>query len=146
MQQWEAKINSLLHQIKHVPHSSLTVKAGQKSNIHFGSISCAQREMNDNEVLNEMQDGLNEADVLTLKDLKAVTIAGTIPTAIADSGASTTCVQPTEEQMQVSECGLYTWDNLLSQTNKKSDKIFKMARGDIAPGEDVVHINVLPLR
>ena len=71
-----------------------------------------------------MQDGHDKADMLTLKDLKAATIAGTILTVIADSGASTTCVQPVEEQIQASECGLYTWDEPLSQMNKKSDKIF----------------------
>ena len=58
--------------------------------------------MSDNEVLNEMQDRLAEADVLTLKDLKAVTIAGTIPTAIADLGASMTSVEPAEERIQAS--------------------------------------------
>ena len=63
--------------------------------------------MSDNEVLNEMQDGLDEADVLTMKSLKAATIARAIPTTIADSGAFTTCVQPAEEQMQASECGQY---------------------------------------
>ena len=34
----------------------------------------------------------------------------------------------------------------MSVTNEKSDKIFQMARGHIAPGKDVVHLNVLPLR
>ena len=38
--------------------------------------------MSDAEVLNEIQDGLNKANVLTLKDLNAVTTAGTIPTTI----------------------------------------------------------------
>ena len=40
--------------------------------------------MSDNEVLNEMQDGLEKTDVLTIKDLKAAIIARTIPIAIAD--------------------------------------------------------------
>ena len=102
--------------------------------------------MSDDKVLEEMQDGLDNADALTLKDLKAATISRAIPTAIADSGASTTCVQPKEEQMQASECGKYTWDDPLSATNTKSDKVFQMARGDVAPGEDVVHLNALPLR
>ena len=34
----------------------------------------------------------------------------------------------------------------MSTTNKKSDKIFQMARGGIAPGKDIVHLNVLPRR
>ena len=49
-----------------------------------------------------MQDGRNDANTLTLKDLKAATIARAIPTTIADSGASTTCIQPAEEQIQAS--------------------------------------------
>ena len=53
-----------------------------------------ERELRDNEVPDKMKDGLNKANVLTLEDLKAATIAGKIPTAITDSGASTTCVQP----------------------------------------------------
>ena len=58
--------------------------------------------MSDDEVLDEIQDGLDNSDALTLKDLKAATTAREIPTAIADSGASTTCVQQAEEQMQAS--------------------------------------------
>jgi hypothetical protein len=94
MQQQEAKIDSLLHGLKHVPRPSLTVTADQQSEIHFASIPCTQREMSDDKVLDEMQDGLNDADALTLEDLKTATIARAIPTAIVDSGASTTCVQP----------------------------------------------------
>ena len=48
--------------------------ADQQSEIYFASISCTQREMRDDEVLDEMQDGLNDADALTLEDLKATTI------------------------------------------------------------------------
>ena len=40
--------------------------------------------MSDGEVLDEIQDGIDDADVLTLRNLKATTIIGTIPTAIAD--------------------------------------------------------------
>ena len=50
-------------------------------------------------MLDKMQDGLDDADALTLEDLKTATIARAIPTAITDSGASTTCFQPAEEQM-----------------------------------------------
>ena len=94
MQQREAEIDSLLHELKHEPHPSLSVTADQHTHIHLASIPCTQREMSDNEVLDKMKNGLDEANVLTLKDLNAATIAGTIPTAITDSGASTTCVQP----------------------------------------------------
>jgi len=40
--------------------------------------------MSDIEVLNEMQGGFDKADVLTPNDLKVTTIAGTVPTTIAD--------------------------------------------------------------
>ena len=94
-----------------------------------------------------MENSLNKANVLTLQDLEAFTISRNISTAITDSRASTNCVHPTEEQMQMQEpeCGLYTWDNPLSETNQQSDKIIQTERGDIAPGEDVVHLNALSL-
>ena len=53
----------------------LTLTVGQQNDIHFASIPCTQREMSDDEVLDEIQDGLNEAEALTLKDIKATTIA-----------------------------------------------------------------------
>ena len=136
MQQREPNIDSLLHETAHVSHPSFTVAAGQQSNIHFTSTPCIQKEMSDNEVRNEIQDGLGKANMLTMKDFKATTIARTIQSTIADSGASKTCVQPTEEQMQASECGQYTWDGPSNISNEKSDKIFQMARGDIASGKD----------
>ena len=97
IQQQEADINSLLNEIKHVPHPPFIVMEGQQSDMHFASIPHTQREMRDNKVLNNMQDELGEDIVLILKDLNATTIAGTILTAIADSGVSLTCIQPTEE-------------------------------------------------
>ena len=39
--------------------------------------------------------------------LKKATHNGEIPSAITDTGASATCVQPTTEQIQISECGEY---------------------------------------
>ena len=93
----------------------------------MGSMLCTQRELSDNEVTEEIKNNLDKANVLTLKEIKEATIARKIPTAIVKSGASTICVQPAEEQMQKSECSLYTWDNSLSKTNKKSNKIFQMA-------------------
>ena len=58
--------------------------AEQQTHIHLTSIPCTQREMSDIEVLNEMQGGFDKADVLTPNDLKVTTIAGTVPTTIAD--------------------------------------------------------------
>ena len=65
---------------------------------------------------------------------------------IAYLGASTTCIQPEEEQGQKSECGRYKWDAPDVKTGQESDRIFQMARGNTAPGEDIVHLRALPLR
>ena len=62
--------------------------------------------MSDGEVTEEMEDGLDKVNVLTLKELKEATSTRKISTAITDSGASKTCVQPAEEQIQESECWL----------------------------------------
>ena len=59
-------------------------------------------------MLDELKENLDKADMLTLKDLKAATIAGKIRAAITDSGAFTAYAKPPEEQMQESESVLYT--------------------------------------
>ena len=41
--------------------------------------------------------------------LRRATINGEVPSEIADTGASATCVQQANEQVQVSECGKYGW-------------------------------------
>ena len=41
--------------------------------------------------------------------LRRATINGEVPSAIADTGASATCVQQSNEQVQLSECGQYGW-------------------------------------
>ena len=48
--------------------------------------------------------------------------------------------------MQKSECGRYKWDHPFVKIGKESDRIFQMARGNTAPGEDIVHLGTLPLR
>ena len=65
---------------------------------------------------------------------------------IANSGASTTCIQPEEEQGQSSEYGQYKWDVPVVQTGQKLDSIFQMARRDTAQGEVIVCMHTLPLR
>ena len=71
-------------------------------------ILCTQRELSVEEEAEEIEDSLDETSVLILKEIKDTTVTRKIPTAIADSGAFTPCVQPTEEQIQKSECCLYT--------------------------------------
>ena len=80
---------------------------------------------------------------LTTQQIKQATIARTIPTAVVDSGASTTCAKPEEEEMQESECGGYKWSAPAHcKTGNKSNKIFAMALGHTARGGDIV---TLPL-
>ena len=93
-----------------------------------------------------MGSGLLKEDQLSREELRRATIEGTIPTAISDSGAFTTCLQPIEEQAQESECGRYKWDPPFISTGEKSSKVFQMARGDTAPGAEVVQLQGLPLR
>ena len=63
--------------------------------------------------------------------------------AVVDSGASTTCAKPEEEEMQESECGGYKWKAPPHRkTGEKSNKIFSMAMEHIAPGDDVVELTL----
>ena len=90
--------------------------------------------------------GCGYSTKLTEQQIKRATINRTIPTAVVDSGASTTCVKPEEEDIQESLCGGYKWKSSPHQkTGKKSNKIFCMAMGHTAPGDDVVELP-LPIR
>ena len=51
--------------------------------------------------------GCGYSSKLTEQQMKQATINRTIPTAVVDSGASTTCAKPEEGEMQESECGGY---------------------------------------
>ena len=53
--------------------------------------------------------GCGYSTKLTEHQIKQATINRTIPMAVVNSGASTTCVKPEEENMQDSECGGYNW-------------------------------------
>ena len=56
-----------------------------------------------------------------------------MPTAIADARASASCGKPS-----LSDCGRYTLDNdPFIATGQKSDKIFSMALGNIAPADKI---------
>ena len=90
--------------------------------------------------------GCGYTSKLTSTQIKNATIKRTIPTAVVDSGASSTCVKPAEEETQESECGGYRWTRPPCRpTGKKSRKVFSMALGHTAPGGDVVDLP-LPLR
>ena len=95
----------------------------------------------------ELADGLDErAEEDLRQQLRQATIEGRVPTAIVDTGASASCVQPTNEQPTSSECGRFKWiDPTFTTTGTKSSKVFQMALGHVANAADVVHLN-LPLR
>ena len=87
--------------------------------------------------------GCGYSATLTTQQIKQATVARSIPTAVVDSGASTTCVKPAEEEMQESECGNFKWKAPAHyKTGNKSNKIFAMALGHTAKGGDIV---TLPL-
>ena len=78
---------------------------------------------------------------ITEQQIKQATINRTTPTAVVNSGASTTCAEPGEEEMQESECGGYKWKaSPHRKTGEKSNKIFSMTMGHLAPGDDVVEL------
>jgi hypothetical protein len=84
-----------------------------------------------------------ETIILTDDDLRAATIDGTVPTVIVDSGASSTCVKPADQQMQTSECGEYTWQGPpFTATGEDSNKLFSMALGHRAPRDEVVDLHL----
>ena len=92
--------------------------------------------------------GYGYSTQLTKEQIKKATVKRSIPTAVVDSGASSTCAKPAEEETQESECGGYRWAGPPCQpTGRKSSKVFAMALGHTAPGGDVIDIDLqLPLR
>ena len=110
MKKREMKIDQILKDLTHVPHSSRSETTSPQTKMHVGSGVSISTELSDEEMREEMGSGLIQDDLLTKEELRIATIEGAIPTMIADSGASTTCMQPEEEQGQKSECGRYKWD------------------------------------
>ena len=79
------------------------------------------------------KDSSNE---LSEKELRKAVLDGTVPTSIAGNGAFASC-----GKSSVSDCGRYTLDNdPFIATGRKSDKIFLMALGNIAPADKVKHL------
>ena len=76
------------------------------------------------------EDGANE---LSEDELRTAVLNGTVPTGIANAGASASCGKPT-----LSDCGRFTMtkDPFIS-TGRKSNKIFLMALGNIAPADEI---------
>ena len=76
------------------------------------------------------EDGDNECND---DEMRQAVFNGTVPTAIADAGASAHAVQTS-----ISTCGKYKLGtDPFIPTGKKSSKIFAMPLGNIAPAEDI---------
>ena len=114
--------------------------------MYVGGGEYTSTELSDDEMWEEMGSSLQQDNRLTKEELRIATIEGFIPIMITDSRASKICIQPEEEQGQKSECGWYNWDAPFVKTDKESDRIFQIAHGNTAPGEDIVHLGALPLR
>ena len=141
----EAEIYLILKILLHEPHSSRSETIFPQTIKYVGCGESTSTELSDEEMLEEMGSGLIQDDHLTKEELKRVTSEGSIPTMISGSGASTTCIHPEEKQGQKSECGWYKRDAPFIKTEQESDRIFQMARGDMAPGEDSVYLHTLSL-
>ena len=92
----------------------------------------------------EMADGLNEqAEDKLRQQLRQATIEGSVPTAIVDTGASTSCVKPANEQPTTSEYGRFQWQGpSFTETGTKSTKVFQMSLQHVANVTDAVHLNL----
>ena len=97
-----AEIDTLIEQLRdnptEPPNAKTTAEKRQTQNINMGSLNLASTlQASDDDVAAEMIDGLDDAAETEMKrELRNATINGTIPTAIMDTGASSTCVQPAE--------------------------------------------------
>ena len=79
-------------------------------------------------------------------NLRELVLNRQVHTAVVDSGASSSYVQPEQEQNQLSECEQFEIDpKAFTLTNKKSDKTFLYGNGAPAPADDVVNLH-LPLK
>ena len=90
--------------------------------------------------------GCGYANKLINEEIRDATLDGRIPSAVVNSGATTTCMNIGKEQMQESECGEFKWKGLpFEKIGEQSNKFFAMALGHVAPGAEVVDV-ALPLR
>ena len=75
--------------------------------------------------------------------IKEAYIKGKLPSMVVDSGATSTCVKPKEEQRLVSTCGQYELKGApMEYTGEQSNKIFQMALGHLAAGQDKTKLAV----
>ena len=72
------------------------------------------------------------AAALSEAELKELTLAQKVPTAIADAGATSNCGMEYQ-----SECGQFTLTSPFLHTGKESNKIFQYAGGGLAPATEL---------
>jgi len=73
---------------------------------------------------------------MTEEHLKAMVLSGTIETAIADSGATSSC-----GKKAMSNCGAYALDtSALVATGLRSNKVFRYAEGNLGVADEVKHL------
>ena len=80
------------------------------------------------------EDGSNE---LCEEESQQAVLTGTVPISIADAKASANCGKPS-----TSNCGKYELDtDPFIPTGERSNKVFSMALGNIAPAEDIKRLS-----
>ena len=123
-----------------IQHKPTTTEQAQKINMCSNvSIKCDLTNSNGNKAMRDEEGD----ETIKHAQLRQATIDGTIPTAIADSGASLTCLKV--EQQQVSKCGKYRWKPPFKSTGERSNKVFAMALGNTAAASEIVCLDALPL-
>ena len=138
-----SRLNTLIYRIldPDSPSNDGPAKAGQTENkgSPAHSIHCDSEEDGEEAIDNGISNRCVRAKRRSInkKDLRKATINKTIPTIIAASGVSSTCVQRGKKE-QVSECGDYKWTgHPYDPTDEESDKVFLMTLGHTAEGGEV---------
>ena len=80
----------------------------------------------------ETPDGTAEyINELTEQEMKQIVLDGTLETAIADSGATSSCGKES-----ISECGTYRLKDPFASTGRPSNKLFQYTGGHIGAGKE----------
>ena len=122
---WNASLNSVTANLLREPRPSQNHQAAAEQALKQAEEAGVRHR--------KQRQGYGHQAILTEQEIKAATLAGTIPTAVVDSGASSTCVKPEGDQNQRLEYGRYKWKGLLfEKTGEKSKKLFSMALNHVA--------------
>ena len=81
--------------------------------------------------------------LLTDAEVRDAVINGGLASAVVDSGATTSCLKPLEEQTMISSCGKYEIKGApFHHTGQQSNKIFQMALGSLDAGRNEVKMAI----